>query len=511
MSKFGDLMQVFMMGTPKRANWFLTHMPEKAWHKIGGKKALEVFHETAKRVPAYKDFLRNQKIEAAEIKSIEDLEKVPWTDKKNYLSRYELEELCLDSDLNQTHTISSSSGSTGECFYWPRLASQDKMSENILELTYKNCYGIDKDSTLFIVCFALGTWVAGEMCLGLAQAIAKKDYPMTVISPGMDLQESLKTVKNLGKKYDQIVIAGYPPFVKDVIEGGEKEGISWSEHKVKFLCGGEGFSEQWRDYLMSKVGIRNELSDVINLYASADVAGVMGSETPFTILIRRLASKDRGLARDLFDCEIIPSLIQYSPAGRYFIVESDEITLTAMGAIPLIRYNTHDMGGIISFGGAMEVLRSHGYDPLKILTENQLERYLSQLPLLFIRGRSDSTATIYAVNVYPENVKHALEKSVAKDLISGKFKMQTINHEKTQNQLLQLDIELAQNKKPSTKNSDELLRELLSGLSQINAEFKRLKETVDDKPLLAVRLHGYKSPPFFDTGEFKHKYVLENE
>jgi phenylacetate-CoA ligase len=211
MSKFGNLMQTYMMGNPKRANWFLTHMPEKIWHKIGTKKALEVFHEAARRVPAYKDFLKNHKIMAEKIKNIEDFKKVPWTDKKNYLSKYELEELCLDGDLYQTHTISSSSGSAAESFYWPRLPFQDKMSENILELTYKNCYGIHRDSTLFIVCFALGAWVAGEMCLGLAQAIAKKDYPMTVVSPGMDIQESLKIIKNLGKKYDQMVIAGYPP------------------------------------------------------------------------------------------------------------------------------------------------------------------------------------------------------------------------------------------------------------------------------------------------------------
>lgn len=506
MGKFGNLMQAFMMGNPQRANWFMAHMNEKAWHKIGNKKALEVFHEAAKGVPAYQAFLKDHKISAEKIKTIEDFQKVPWTDKKNYLSEYELEELCLDGDLSQSHIISTSSGSSGESFYWPRLPIQDTMSEKVLELTYKNCYGIDRYSTLFIVCFALGAWVAGEMCLGLVKSIARKDYPMTAVSPGMDLHESLKIIKDLGKKYDQIVIGGYPPFVKDIIDYGEKDGICWSDYRIKFLHGGEGFSEQWRDYLIEKAGVENELSDVINLYASAEV-GVLGGESPLTILIRRLASKDQKLAQDLFGDKGIPSLIQYSPAGRHFIIEGGEIFLTVKGAIPLIRYNTHDMGGIISFERTMEIMQSHNHDVLGILEENQLDRHIARLPLLFIQGRSDLTATIYAVNIYPENIKYALEKSISDNIVTGRFKMRAVNNEKTQDQLLQLDIELAPKVESSSKLEKKLMNEIAMRVSKINAEFKRLSETIHGKPLLSLKLHNCEAPPLFDKKDFKHKYI----
>ena len=93
----------------------------KEWDRRGEKRALELFHAMAERVPAYKDFLQKQKINHRCIKSIEDFKTIPPIDKDNYLRVYPRPMLCWDGDFKSGQwTISTTSGSTGKPFYFPR-------------------------------------------------------------------------------------------------------------------------------------------------------------------------------------------------------------------------------------------------------------------------------------------------------------------------------------------------------------------------------------------------------
>jgi phenylacetate-CoA ligase len=101
--------------------------PESYWLKRGELKVLKLFSEMSHRVPAYKDFLRKNKINPEKIKNAEDLKSVPPVDKNNYLKAYPLEKLCWDGKLKEKRwVISSTSGTTGEPFYFPREDSQDQ-------------------------------------------------------------------------------------------------------------------------------------------------------------------------------------------------------------------------------------------------------------------------------------------------------------------------------------------------------------------------------------------------
>src|SRR3989344_3463465 len=107
--------------TPGQILSFLYTKKEEFWLREGEAHALSLFHETARRVPAYKDFLKKHKVRHETIKTIEDFEKVPQTDKNSSLRAYPLESLCWDGALaKSSKAFAATSGSTGEPFYFPR-------------------------------------------------------------------------------------------------------------------------------------------------------------------------------------------------------------------------------------------------------------------------------------------------------------------------------------------------------------------------------------------------------
>src|SRR5689334_19505679 len=84
---------------------------EHWWIKKGEDSALRLFHEMSVRVPAYKDFLKENGISHEKIKTIEDFQTVPPIDKQNYLRKYPREMLCWDGEFRSKRwTISTTSG-----------------------------------------------------------------------------------------------------------------------------------------------------------------------------------------------------------------------------------------------------------------------------------------------------------------------------------------------------------------------------------------------------------------
>jgi hypothetical protein len=77
--------------------------------------------------------------------------------------------------------------------------------------------------------------------------LAGKGYPITVATPGNNVDEIPRVVTELGEHYDQVVLAGYPPFVKIVVDAGVAADIGWERYSIRMIFAGEVFSETWRD------------------------------------------------------------------------------------------------------------------------------------------------------------------------------------------------------------------------------------------------------------------------
>src|SRR5205814_9718925 len=89
--------------------------------------------------------------------------------------------------------------------------------------------------------------------------LAAKGYPITVISPGNNKEEIFRVVGQVGPLFEQTVLLGYPPFLKDVIDSGRARGFDWRPLRIKLVMAGEVFSEEWRTLVGERVGSSDPL------------------------------------------------------------------------------------------------------------------------------------------------------------------------------------------------------------------------------------------------------------
>src|SRR5260221_13819187 len=98
MSAISKVMQKITMSSPSRAKWFMTSMKPGFFIKKGRSSAIEVYKFSVKKVKAYNEFLKANNIEPTSISNFADFEKLPFTDKTNYISKYPLDERIHEAD-----------------------------------------------------------------------------------------------------------------------------------------------------------------------------------------------------------------------------------------------------------------------------------------------------------------------------------------------------------------------------------------------------------------------------
>src|SRR6266511_1786725 len=380
---------------------------------------LALFHSVAATVPAYRALLREHGVDPAAVRSFEDVQRLPLLTKENYLRRYPLAELCRDGRLERCDMIAVSSGSTGQPTFWPRFLSDELSIAARFEQIFHDSFEADSRRTLAVVCFTLGTWVGGMFTASCCRYLSSKGYPITVITPGNNKEEIYRVVQELGAAFDQLVLLGYPPFLKDVVDGGIARGIDWRTYRPKFVMAGEVFSEEWRTLVGERVGSKNPCYDSASLYGTAD-AGVLANETPLSICIRRFLAGNPEAVRALFGEARLPTLAQYDPLSRFFESDGRSLVFSGDNGIPLIRYNILDRGGIVAYDEMLSFLAACGFDPMTELRQYG-RRGLRPLPFVYVFGRSDFTVSYFGANIYPENVAVGLEQPEISSIVTGKF------------------------------------------------------------------------------------------
>ena len=448
------------------------------WERLGEAFALDLFQKASQKIPAYKDFLKKHKINPEKIKTKEDFELLPLVDKKNYLQAYPLKSLTWEDDLSKLYTLSSSSGSSGTPYLWPRGSMQEVEGARFSELFYKYLFGMDKKSTLYVVSFGMGAWIAGSFMTSVTQLISRKGYPILVITPGLEKDLLIKMIKDLSPNFDQVLIIGYPPFVKDILDSGKTHNLDWKEINMKLMFAAEGFSEKWRDYMLRKIGEKNPLKTTTNIYGTAD-AGIMGMETPLSILLRKVLIKS-GKVEQFFGQNRLPTIVQYDPTTKYFEKVQNELVFTSNSGIPLIKYNIHDHGNIIHYEQVKEAIEDNSIGMYKELKKYNVEDFDWKIPFVYIFGRTDFMVNFYGLNIFPEHIKSGLEDSRVSNYVSGKFTMQTLTNKK-HNQKLILNIELQNNTEPNKHLKKQVSKSMLDNLTQRNSEFNKLYNDLGPK------------------------------
>ena len=463
--------------------------------------ALALFHDVAQRVPAYRAFLHEHGIDPAAIRQPADFRHLPLLTKDNYLRRYPLPELCRDGKLTGCDMIAVSSGSTGQPTFWPRFIGDELTIAPRFEQVFHDSFQADWRSTLAVICFALGTWVGGMYTTNCCRYLAAKGYPVTVITPGNNKAEIFRVVRELAPLFEQTVLLGYPPFLKDVIDSGRAEGIPWPQYHIKLVMAGEVFSEEWRTLVGERAGFTSICCDSASLYGTAD-AGVLANETPLSINIRRFLASNPDAARRLFGESRLPTLAQYDPASRFFEAQDSTLLFSGDNGIPLVRYHIADTGGLVPYEQMLAYLADCGFDPLTEL-RREGDRGIRPLPFVYVFGRAFFTVSYFGANIYPENVTVGLEQPPIKEWVTGKFVLE-VQEDADRDRYLSVVVELAPGVAPSADKAEMIAASILAQLLRLNSEFAHYVPVEYRVPRVSLAHAG--DPEYFPTG-VKHRYT----
>ena len=172
-------------------------MDEQRW-------VLTMATDAARRVPAYARFLEDRGLDARNLAGLA-ITDLPLMTKAEYLRQFDLPELLWDGQFDGAAMISMSSGSSGLPFYWPRdgVAATEswQLHERLLQP-----YSTKTRSTLCLVAYAMGTWIAGTYTVRALQDLVERGHRLTVLAPGIDIEENVRALDDLGPRFEQTIV-----------------------------------------------------------------------------------------------------------------------------------------------------------------------------------------------------------------------------------------------------------------------------------------------------------------
>ncbi len=435
---------------------------------LGRVRAVRLFRQAARRVPAYRQYLAGHKFVGPRIGfASASLRDVPEMDKHSYIKPFKLEDKLWDGRLPEVGVMfDESSGSSGTPTSWVRGRRERRFTQRIMQVSFQHY--IEDRKPIVINTFSMGAWATGlntTLCLiGVAR----------VKSTGPDIVKVIDTLKELGPDYEY-VIAGYPPFLKQVTDSLE---LDWSKYRIAAIFGGEGISEAMRTSLLKYY------SDVIGSYGASDLEINVAHESTFTIALRRALIEDPHLRSELLEESrgIIPMVFQYNPYD--YLIETNAagellVTICRLDNLsPRIRYNIHDLGHVEHFYDLKKKLEALGRHDLVKLAD-------FDFGVLFHYGRSDLSVKYNGAVVGPEEVKQIINANTTVGPRVQGFRLVSYEDKESHKHLL-FAVELQEGAKLRTTESKALLDDIVTKLQEMNLDFKSAYRTSPLKPELRV-------------------------
>jgi phenylacetate-CoA ligase len=472
-------------------------------------KSIKLFHQVAKDVPAYKKFLAKHDITPESITSVDDFTRLPITNKKTYLVPSPRNELMSAETLAGPMWVCSTSGSTGEPYYFPRVDELAARGSWFVEDFVRNSsYGHGR--TLVIMGFGMGVWIGGVITLRSFEIAAQRhNLPLSFLPTGYNKTEVFKALKKLSPDYDQTILVGYPPFVKEVVDEASGEGINLKKLNMRLVFAAESFTETFRNYVCKKAGIKNPILDTLNIYGSADI-GAMANETPLSILVRQLLLEDPLLYREIFgQIEKTPTVAQYNPDFIEFEDVEGELVLTSSGAMPLVRYAIGDHGGLFDYAHLKSTMARYKIDLDAEIHKAGLEGKVNKSrPFVYVYERTDLSASLHGIIIYPEFIKEALLHPSMNTMFTERFTMST-KHDIHHNQFILINVELRKDIEESEEIKLAVQDAIRKNLIQKSSEFSEVSKSRAAESLIQVALWPNGHPRYFKPGT-KQTWVEQN-
>jgi len=301
-----------------------------------------------KKWPAYRKYVEAQGVDPLKIRSIDELPVIG----KDFIAQ-----AIHTVPLFRVRSVVPSSGSTGTAFSYGLFSDTEmRKASRAIEMFLQSRFSTKTRKTIIL------NMLPGAMSLWSSTA--------TVASIGVRMDIALSVLRSLGSSFEQIILVGEPLFIKNLIEDGARNAISWEYLPLYIMVGGEWVPESYRSYIESMVGYRRVFSSM----GMAELGLHYFYETEETVLLRNLLFQDRRLLRALFgDIGFCPMLFAYDERKIYVETvrevsgELESILLTTLDSdrvLPLLRCRCGDRGRKLSREEINRSLKAAGYRAL---------------------------------------------------------------------------------------------------------------------------------------------------
>ncbi|SDC10505.1 phenylacetate-CoA ligase [Desulfurella multipotens] len=319
-------------------------------------------HYAYNNVKAYKEKLDSIKIKPQDIKSLQDIIKLPFTTKEDFRQNYPYG--MFAKDVKSLARIHASSGTTGKSTI-VGYTKKDLDTWSNLVARLAACAGVGSDDIVHIA-FGYGLFTGG---FGLHYGLEKLGATVIPVSSG-NTRRQIQLITDL----KPTVLVCTPSYALHIAETLRKENIDPNSISLRIgLFGAEPWSEQMRKKLEEALPIKAYdnygLSEVMGPGVSAECTYQNGMH----------------IFEDHFLVEIIdPDTLDPVKEGEY-----GELVITTLTkeALPVIRYRTRDITKL---------------DKSKCACGRYMARMSKPI------GRSDDMMIIRGVNVFPTQIEEAL-------------------------------------------------------------------------------------------------------
>ena len=338
-------------------------LPREALEALQLKRLAATLERVCATVPFYKKKFGDAGLKPADVKSLKDLNRLPFTTKLDLRDNYPFGLFAVP--LEQVVRIHASSGTTGkqtvvgytrrDINTWAELMARSLMAS-----------GAQK-SDIIHNAYGYGLFTGG---LGVHYGAEKLGASVIPISGGNSKRQII-----IMQDFGSTVLTCTPSYALFLAETAEEMGVDIKKLKLRVgIFGAEPWSEKMRDEIERKLGIQ-----AIDIYGLSEVIGP-------GVSIECLEAK-KGL--HIFEDHFIPEIINPQTGETLPYGQKGELVFTTITkeAFPLIRYRTRDIS--VLYPEPCRCGRTHV----------RMER---------VSGRSDDMLIIRGVNVFPSQIESVL-------------------------------------------------------------------------------------------------------
>lgn len=330
--------------------------------KIQNEKFIKQFKHVYDNVKYYRDLLDKNGVKFEDIKSIDDISKLPFLSKDDLREAYPYG--MLATDLKNCVRIHSTSGTTGKrvvAFYTQEDIDlwEDCCARAIVAA------GGTKDDVVQ-VCYGYGLFTGGSGLHGGSHKLGSLTLPM---SSG-NTKRQIQFMMDLGST----ILCCTPSYAAYIGETLKEQGYKPEDNKLKAgIFGAEPWTEEMRRDIEKSLGIK-----------AYDIYGLTETSGP-GVAFECEEQSGMHINEDHFYAEIIdPDTGEVLPEGS-----KGELVFTSLDkeAFPLIRYRTRD---------------------ITVLTREKCSCGRTFIKMMKPMGRSDDMMIIRGVNVFPSQIESVL-------------------------------------------------------------------------------------------------------